>query len=112
MERRTHTAPAASAAVLKTPDQYLADCRAVLEPRRPASPEVAAWNALDWPQRNFILRGLGIDPEHMTIHLMTAHERQRLRKAIEGWAGTALRLQQIMRDVDSAALAAHRALVS
>lgn len=96
---------------LKTPDDFLNECRSFLE-NQPAEPEVAVWQALDLRQKQFILRGLGMDPSTFAMHLMTNHERTRLMKCIEAWAGTAERLRSIMKTCKAKQQAEHLQLVN
>lgn len=95
---------------MKTPADYLSECRAMLE-KQPTSPERAVWDSLDVPQKQFILRGLGIDPTTFAIYRMTTKERQRLMQCVKAWAGTAERLQGILNTCRAEQQAEHLRLV-
>ncbi|WP_290516889.1 hypothetical protein [Alcanivorax sp.] len=71
-------------------------CAAWLERSRPADPESAVWAELSPAQQLFILRGLGLDPDRLTMHNMTRRERAKLMTCIEAWAGTAEKLRAIL----------------
>ncbi|WP_062818012.1 hypothetical protein [Alcanivorax sp. NBRC 102024] len=86
-------------------------CAKWLDIRQPSDPETAVWAELDTAQKQFILRGLGIDPTTFVMNAMTRRERNKLFECVKAWAGTAERLQGILGTCRAEQQAEHLRLV-
>jgi len=86
-------------------------CAQWLDIRQPSDPETAVWAELDTLQKQFILRGLGIDPTTFVMNAMTRRERNKLFECVKAWAGTAERLQGILNTCRAEQQAEHLRLV-
>lgn len=86
-------------------------CAQWLERNTPTTPEKAVWAELDERQKLFILRGLGLNPHTFAMERMTNHERVRLMRCIQDWAGKASTLQSILKTCRAEQQAEHLRLV-